>query len=212
MSTTAEATMHVPSYAAWLEQTDQSPAYVYQVKLLKLLQWQRPGKRWVLKSPHHLEFMAEIEANYDQVHFIWTHREVHTCMASFLSMLAYGWSIFSNEVLLEELTRHWLRKMGYMLEKGLAFRQRPNRKASITDVLYETFLEDPIATIASIYQNTGAGPLGNEQEAAFRKVNQQNRKGKYGRHQYDLQDFNLTSTDIDSYTRTYQQLLQELKL
>ena len=50
LSTTAEATMHVPSYAAWLEETDQSPAYAYMVKLLKLLQWQRPAKRWVLKT------------------------------------------------------------------------------------------------------------------------------------------------------------------
>ncbi len=37
LSTTPEATMHVPSYAAWLEQTDQSYAYQYTAKLLKLL-------------------------------------------------------------------------------------------------------------------------------------------------------------------------------
>jgi len=56
--------MHVPAYAAWLETTDQSAAYVYGAKLLKLLQWQRPGKRWVLKSPHHLEFLGLMEKYY----------------------------------------------------------------------------------------------------------------------------------------------------
>ena len=55
MSTTPEATMQVPAYAAWLEQTDQSLAYAYGAKLLKLLQWQRSAKYWVLKSPHHLD-------------------------------------------------------------------------------------------------------------------------------------------------------------
>ena len=45
MSQTAEAITHVPSYAKWLEETDQSLAYEYMVRLLKLLQWQRPGKR-----------------------------------------------------------------------------------------------------------------------------------------------------------------------
>ena len=38
LSTTPEAITHVPSYAAWLETTDQSAAYAYYVKLLKFLQ------------------------------------------------------------------------------------------------------------------------------------------------------------------------------
>ena len=44
MSTTPEATMQVPSYASWLEETDQSPAYEYMVKLLKILQWHQPAR------------------------------------------------------------------------------------------------------------------------------------------------------------------------
>ena len=86
MSTTTEATMHVPTYAAWLENNDQSGAYAYMVKLLKLLQWQQPGKRWILKTPHHLEFLPQAKKYFGDVQFIWTHRDVNESIPSFLSM------------------------------------------------------------------------------------------------------------------------------
>ena len=83
LSTTAEATMNVPTYAAWLEKNDQSVAYAYMVKLLKLLQWQRPGKRWVLKTPHHLEFLPLAKKYFGDVQFIWTHRNINECIHQF---------------------------------------------------------------------------------------------------------------------------------
>ena len=39
MSQSAEATMWVPSYSAWLEQQDMTPAYDYLKKMLQLLHW-----------------------------------------------------------------------------------------------------------------------------------------------------------------------------
>ena len=38
-----EATLHVPSYAAWLERQDLVPAYRYLARTLQVLTWQRPG-------------------------------------------------------------------------------------------------------------------------------------------------------------------------
>ena len=122
LSTTPEAITHVPSYSDWLEQTDQSHAYEYGSRLLRLLQWQQPGKRWVLKSPHHLEFLPLIEKYYGDPHFIWTHRDPNECISSFLSMVSHSRSIFTDDVQVQRLTGHWVRKTAYMLEKGLAYR------------------------------------------------------------------------------------------
>ena len=110
LSTTPEATLHVPSYAAWLEQTDQSPAYAYAVKLLKYLQVQRPGKRWVLKSPHHMEFLDLAQRHFGDVQFIWTHRDLGESLPSFLSMVAHSRAIFSDRVTAEQVAGHWVRK------------------------------------------------------------------------------------------------------
>ena len=119
LSQTAEATMHVPSYASWLEETDQSVAYEYMVRLLKLLQWQRPAKRWVLKTPHHLEFLDLVHKHFDDVQYIWTHRNVYECVPSFLSMVSYSRRLFSNAVDPQQVAKHWVRKNGYMLSKAL---------------------------------------------------------------------------------------------
>ena len=43
MSQSPEATMHVPTYAAWLERQDHGRAYRYLLTMLRLLQWQRPA-------------------------------------------------------------------------------------------------------------------------------------------------------------------------
>ena len=109
MSTTPEAMMHVPTYAQWLENTDQSDAYAYAVKLLKFLQWIRPAKRWVLKTPHHLEFTNLIEKHFGEVHFLWPHRNLQESIPSFLSMVMYNRMIFSNGADERQVADHWVR-------------------------------------------------------------------------------------------------------
>jgi hypothetical protein len=117
LSTTPEAITHVPSYAEWLEKTDQSYAYDYGSRLMRFLQWQQPGKRWILKSPHHLEFLPLVEKYYGEACFLWTHRDLTECIPSFLSMVCHSRAIFSDHVLVEDVVSHWVRKTSYMLEK-----------------------------------------------------------------------------------------------
>ena len=132
-------------------------------------------------------------------------------MTSFLSMLAYGWSIFSDDVRLDQLTDHWLRKMGFMLTQGLAYRAGLSDLSSITDILYEDLVQDPLTIVKQVYQNSGAGPIDAPLEQIFMKTNQENRAGKYGKHHYDLRDFNLTPEDIDQHTMEYQAFMKGLK-
>ena len=55
MSQSPEATMHVPTYAAWLESQDHTKVYEDLRKLMKILLWQQPAPNCVLKTPHHME-------------------------------------------------------------------------------------------------------------------------------------------------------------
>ncbi len=208
LSTTPEATTHVPSYAEWLEKTDQSPAYSYAAKLMKLLQWQRKGTRWVLKSPHHLEFPDLVEKHFGDVHFIWTHRDVHQSIPSFLSMVAHSHVIFSHQVIPAEIGRHWIRKTGYILSKGLAFRQTKNNEGKFTDLHYEDFITDPICQLKRIYDQRG---LSTEHLMPyFDKAFRLNPKGKYGLHEYAVRDFGITDREIDEHTMVYQEFQRQL--
>jgi hypothetical protein len=210
MSTTPEATMHVPSYAEWLEKTDQSAAYAYMVKLLKLLQWQRPGRRWILKSPHHLEFPDLIDKHFGEVRFLWTHREVTECIPSFISMVAHSRVIFSNEVDGHDVATHWIRKTGYMLQKGLEYRMKHQEKNQFTDIFYYNLKDHSSVVLEDIYRQHGG--VTQEMLSRFKKTEQDNPLGKYGIHDYNLEDFGVTKEDILERTKMYRDFVEKLKV
>ena len=207
LSTTPEATMHVPSYAAWLEQTDQSPAYAYVVKLLKYLQYQRPAKRWVLKTPHHMEFPDLAKKYFGDVHYIWTHRDIRESLPSFVSMVAHSQTIFSDDVTLERVAQHWVRKTGYMLSKGIQFRQ-DHPEARYTDVFYQNLISSPLQVLEDIYRDTGPIPDGLRQ--GFMDTEKQNAQYRYGRHKYRLEDFNVHPEAIEGIVKQYDKFLTSL--
>ena len=211
LSTTPEATMHVPSYADWLERTDQSSAYEYGVKLLKLLQWQRPAKHWILKSPHHLEFFDIIYKKYKNVHFLWTHRDLRACIPSFLSMVAHGRRIFSGHIDLGMITSQWMDKTKHMLDKALEFRKTGGMEKRFIDIPYETFVDQPIATIRSIYRIMGI-PLEKSLEEQLLMFEGRNHKGKYGLHHYDLKDFGIDEMEIQSHYTDYLDFLKKINM
>lgn len=208
LSTTTEATMHVPSYARWLEKTDQSPAYEYAVKLLKFLQFQRQAKRWVLKSPHHLEFLNLTEKYFGEVHYVWTHRNVYECLPSFISMMAHSRSIFTDIVNPEEVRNHWLKKNGYMLTKALQFRKSIAVDTRFTDIFYEDFINKPLETLQKIYRSIGT--IDSQLEFRFEELNKVDQREKYGQHIYTMEEFGLTREMIDEHTGPYQEFVKQL--
>jgi hypothetical protein len=207
LSTTPEATMHVPSYASWLETTDQGPAYAYMVKLMKLLQWQRPGKRWILKSPHHLEFTDLIDKHFGDVKFLWTHRDVTECIPSFISMAAHSRVIFSNKVDGNDVARHWIRKTGFMLQKGLDYRMKNQHKNQFTDIWYENLRDSAPEVLTNIYSLDGG--MTPELLAGIEKAERENPMRKYGIHEYNLEDFGVNNEDILKATVDYRSFLSK---
>jgi hypothetical protein len=208
LSTTPEATMHVPSYASWLETTDQGPAYAYMVKLMKLLQWQRPGKRWILKSPHHLEFTEQIDKHFGDVKFLWTHRDVTECIPSFISMAAHSRVIFSNKVDGNDVARHWIRKTGFMLQKGLNYRMKNAHKNQFTDIWYENLRDSAPEVLTSIYSLDGG--MTPELLARIEQAERENPMRKYGIHEYNLEDFGVNNEDILKATCNYRNYISNL--
>jgi hypothetical protein len=206
LSTTPEAMMNVPSYAAWLEQADQSPAYAYAAKMLKFLQWIRPAKRWILKTPHHLEFPDLIEKHFGEVRFLWPHRSLYESVPSFASMATYNRMMFSNRVDEKEVARHWVRKTGYMLDRALDYRLKEGNGEKFTDIWYKDLITDSGRVLAEIYRhNGGLDPALLEK---FRQHEMDNPQRKHGNHQYSLADFGLTEADIDRQTNRYQEIFK----
>jgi hypothetical protein len=210
MSTTIEATAHVPSYAQWLETIDQSAAYAYSVKLLKFLQWQRPAKRWVLKTPHHMEFLDLVSSYFgNDTQFVWLHRDIHECIPSFLSMVAHSRMIFSRHADRRTVAEHWMRKCGHLVDKALEFRLKGNNDLKFTDICYPDFIKNPMNNLRVIYQANDLN-IDVELEQRFLQTERDNPKGKYGNHRYRIEDFGFVRSDLDRYTSSYQNWQKEL--
>lgn len=205
MSTTPEAMMPVPTYASWLEQTDQSEAYAYGAKILRFLQWINPAKRWVLKTPHHLEFPNLIEKHFGEVHFIWPHRSIYESVPSFLSMATYNHQVFCRDTDPEKVARHWVRKTGYMLDRALNYRLKAENDKRFTDVWYPDLIRDSMKEVSKIYALNGG--LTGELVQKFADHERMHPHRKYGTHHYKISDFGLTNKDIDQHTRHYEDFL-----
>jgi len=195
MSQSPEAMLHVPSYAEWLESQDHTPAYEYLRKLMQLLLWQRPAKHWVLKSPHHMEYLDTLLQVFPEAHIVQTHRDPRKTMASFCSMVAHGQGVFSDEVDAHEVARHWVRKVRRLMELSIAVREKLGEDRFL-DVSYYDLLEDPMAELDRVYAFAGIERNDAAHQAAM-TTRKRNVQHKYGRHRYDLADFGLSLESIE---------------
>jgi hypothetical protein len=66
-----------PSFLEWFYDParDFSFGYRYHKRVLKLLQWRCPPKRWSLKLPSHSIMIESLNKVYPDARFVWTHRD-----------------------------------------------------------------------------------------------------------------------------------------
>jgi hypothetical protein len=203
MSQTPEATMHVPSYSSWLESTNQSPAYEYLVKLLKLLQWQRTAKRWVLKTPNHLENLELVKKHLNAPLIIWTHRDPVQSIPSFLSMVTFARAFFSDRVDPRTVADHWLKKSRLMLNKGIELYTGEHYKNRFLHILYEDQMNDPAGILKKIYKRLNE-PVSKDKESLFLKTEKANDNKRYGKHTYSTEYFGLSDQHLRNYLKDYE--------
>ena len=194
MSQSAEATMRVPTYAAWLETQDNTPAYAYMKKMMQLLHWQNPGANTVLKSPHHMEYLDVILKIFPGATILQTHRDPQKTMASFVSMVCHGTGVFSTEVNPVEIAEHWQRKVHRLITLSGAARTQETESQFI-DVAYADLVVDPVGQLKRIYEKAGV-PFTDESADFAKKLLQRQVQNKYGRHIYDPADFGMSAEQI----------------
>ncbi len=201
MSQAPEAAMHVPSYSRWLEARDHTRCYAYLRTMLKILHWQRPGDRWVLKSPHHMEYLDVILDVFPDVRIIQTHRDPKKSVPSFCSMVAHGRGIFSDDVDPGEIGAHWMRKIRRMMARSMGVRRSADDGVFI-DVSFYDLIADPLGELRRIY---GAAGIDFTEEAADAARNVSERSGGdgHGRHVYSPASFGLDDETIDGYSAAY---------
>lgn len=201
MSQAPEATMHVPTYSRWLEQQDHTRNYEYFRKILKILCWQRPAGQWVLKTPHHMEYLDALLKVFPEATIVQTHRDPQMALPSFCSMVAHSRAIFSDRVDPVEIGDHWCRKTRRMVELTMETRAAADSERFV-DVSYHHLLDDPMAQLRRIYDRIGL-EFDHEAERIARQYLKKNPKNRYGKHTYRLSDFGLNGEVVERQFADY---------
>jgi hypothetical protein len=185
----------MPSWRDWYKATDQAPAYAYLHKILQLLSWQRgSGKRWVLKSPQHLEQMPVLRATFPDATFVVTHRDPVAVTASLVMMMAYSLRMVRDEIDVRAVGQYWSDRAQDLLGGCLRDRHVLPDEQSI-DVPFHEFMADDVATVERIYA-VAAQPLTADVKAAMDEFMADHPRGKYGRVAYSFDEFGLDAVHL----------------
>ena len=203
MSGVPESTYNIPGYAAWLEQQDQTPAYQWLADSMRALQWQRGGDNWLLKSPHHLEWLETVFEVFPDITIIQTHRDPVETVPSFCSLVGHGWGVMSDKVDPLAVGRHWDRKIDRMLTRSLATRDARGG-VGFVDVDYREMVSDPIDVVARLCAQIGL-PWSDEVRLDLVEWLANHKQHKYGIHRYAAEDFGLTLGAIAERYKPYRQ-------
>ena len=201
MSSSSEAIMHVPTYANWLDCQDHSEVYAYEKKLLLLLQWQRGGEFWVLKSPHHLQYLDIFTKVFPNTQIVWMHRSIEESIPSFLSMLYYSRSMFVDKVDQEALKIHWINKLSSMIQAGLKYRKQASDM--IIDVSFTKFIQSEQSVLAEITSRFQF-----DVEIRKESLNHIANEKYVSQHSYHLSDWDLDPDDLKKRFSDYEQLIE----
>ncbi len=203
MTQSAEAMMHVPGYSRWLEGQDHAWTYEYFHRVLKVLCWQRPGRTWVLKTPHHMEHLDTFGMVFPDATIVQTHRDPRVALASFCSMVAHARGMLSDDVDPDEIGKHWCRKTRRMVQRTMQTRVDAEAGRFI-DVSYYDLTRDPIAEFRGICKQAGI-TFDDEAEREATRCMKANPQNRFGRHTYRLGDFGLSEQIVDEAFSSYRE-------
>ena len=179
------------AYAWWLLNQDVQNGYEFYKLQLQLLNWQRPGRRWVLKWPYHLWHLDTLLKTFPDATIIQLHRDPGAAIGSVCSLAAIARSSFCASIDAAALGQFWLDYNEAGLRRGFTARQKAGAD-QIIDIRYPDLMADPLAEINRILKavdlESNAVWL-NSLRADFKTSPQKKRIS----HRYVLSQFGLDS-------------------
>lgn len=172
---------------------DQRPSYAYLKRVLQVLQFERGGDRWVLKSPQHLEQFPALLDTFPDAAFVVTHRDPVSVTASMTTMLAYAARMAKEHVDVSGLSRYWSGRLEGMLRRCVDERDVLPLDRSI-DVRFDDFMADDVAMAARVYEVAGQ-PFTSEARTAMAAFMVGHPRGRHGPVRYDLRQLGLDGAE-----------------
>ncbi len=150
-----QAFAQIPSYSDWLLDADLTSTYLYERRVLKLLQWRSPELPWRLKCPTHLIYLEHLNRAFPDARFVMTHREPSEVMLSVIDVYCDIASKFTDTIDMHYLAELNLQHWSVGMQRALAFRAADDNDARFYDIDFRAMHNDPMAEVRSLYQWLG---------------------------------------------------------
>ncbi|MFF7637989.1 sulfotransferase family protein [Kitasatospora sp. NPDC008050] len=196
----------IPNYTARHYERDFIPDYRYLKQVFQVLQYGRPRRRWVLKSPMHLENLDALRTVFPDATIVWTHRDPVAVVASFCSLVEHGMAITVRPLDLHGIGATWLDVLSRAMKRGLAARGSIPSEA-LVDVPYSWLGSHPATGAPKLYESIGARWT----TATAARLPEITARPKGTRpHSYDLARYGLTRADVEAAFADYNTVRAEV--
>ena len=199
-----EAGYNVPGYTDWYRAHDQTTSYRLMRTMLQALQWLRGGRRWVLKSPQHLEQLPVLLDVFPDGVVVQTHRDPVAVTASLVTMEAYTRRMQHSGVDLHAIGAHWSERIEAMLRASVEDRAHVP-EGRVLDVSFHEFMADQLGTIHRIEKAAGL-EFDHGAQRSIGRFLAEHPRGKHGTIKYDLRRFGIDSAERREAFRFYTDL------
>jgi hypothetical protein len=168
---------------------------------LQLMQYGKPKKTWVLKTPVYLPILDLVFAVYPDAWIVLTHRDPLKTIPSGLSTLASCRWQRSDVVDVDRIRAGSTGIFDLMvhIERRRKSGELPPR---FVDLHFLDQMRDPVAAIGRAYAEIGR-PFEASHAAAVRDYLANKPKGKFGKHKYEPEDWGYSTAELRERTKPY---------
>lgn len=189
-----ETLAYVPRWTDYYLAHDQTSTYEYLATQLKALQFLRGGKRWLLKSPQHLEQLPVLDKVFPGMAVVCTHRDPVPVAISMVAMLVYSARMHRSQVPVEEIAAAWMDRLEIMLAALIRDRGVIAPERSI-DVRFADFMADELGVAEQVFALVDE-PVTDEARAAMADYITNHQRGRLGRVDTSCAMFGLDEDEL----------------
>lgn len=141
----------IPEYSEWIATgADFTSTYRFQRRVLKLMQFGEPARRWRLKSPAHVLSLDALNAVFPDARFVMTHRDPTDVLLSVIDLYADMVGGFSDHIDRHYLGRLNVEQWSLGIERTLEFRAA-GADGRFYDIDFRAMQADPIGEVRGLY-------------------------------------------------------------
>ena len=179
----------LPKWRDYYLARDQRPHYAYIKRVLQIIQGPEDKRRWILKSPQHMEQLPALRDTFPDAIFVLPHRDPVSILISLSAMMSYTARMSRDPVKPADFSAYWEDRLERMLQACV--RDHDALPAErVVDVTFDDFMADDMGVVERIYDLAGQ-PFKGAAERAIRDYAKTHPRGRFGRVIYDPQELGV---------------------